>query len=243
MLHWREIQSLSDPVIPQFGATYEASFPIEVRVPQHLIVARIEKKLVGEPAPGVYHLGVAFDGDAMVGGAVFDFLNQTNIGFIDYIFVDRQVRSRGIGQFIYDRVSDTLVRDASRLGQEKLQGILFEIEKEGLATQAEERQQRVRRLRFFLRMGAGIISGLSYLQPPLHPGEGPLPMHLMFHPMGLPEDRLSGSLVLSWISSAYTTIYLNGFGVSGAVLRECLQRVTASTHRGQLMLRRPVERD
>ncbi len=185
MLQWREIESLSDPVIPQFAATYEASFPIEVRVPQQLIVARIEKKLVGDPALGVYHLGVAFDGEAMVGGAVFDFLNQSNIGFIDYIFVDRQLRSRGIGQFIYDRLSDTLGRDASRPGQEKLQGILFEIEKEDLATQAGERQHRVRRLRFFLRMGAGIASGLSYLQPPLHPGEGPLPMHLMFHPIGV----------------------------------------------------------
>lgn len=241
MLHWREIESSSDPVLPQFAATYEASFPIEVLVPQQLIVALIERKLRGELALNVYHLGVAFDGDAMVGGAVFNFLHQASIGFIDYIFVNRQLRGRGIGQFIYDRLSDTLKRDASGSGRGLLQGILFEIEREDLAAEADDRRERMRRLRFFLGRGAGIISGLNYLQPPLHPGKEPLPMHLMFHPIGVPEDQLSDSLVVFWVRSVYTVIYLHECGVSKAILTGCLRRVTASTRRGHLVLRRSVE--
>jgi len=240
MLVWKEIESSADAALSQFFAMYEASFPIEVMIPPRLIETLIERRERLELRLNTLHVGGVFDGDMLVGGAMFDLLHRSNIGFIDYIFVHPQLRGRRIGQFIYGRLRNSLEQDACVSGQKRLRGVLFEIENEHLAARPAERQLRTKRLRFFLRMGAGIISGVNYVQPPLHPGEEPLPMRLLFHPIGVAGEEPSPSLALSWVDDLYTAIYLHEYGVAETILADCLKRVAASMGSSRVVLERPV---
>ncbi len=46
----------------------------------------------------------------------------------------------------------------------------------------------IRRVRFYERLGARLILGYDYWQPPIPP-HGPVPLQLMFHPLGLKESE------------------------------------------------------
>jgi GNAT superfamily N-acetyltransferase len=227
MLDWHAVNSCADPVVPQLLAIYEKSFPIEVSVPPEVIVALIEKE-DHRDFGAVFHIGAALQDDVVVGGAVFIFLRRCNIGFINYIFVESGRRGRGIGEFIYHRLRSVLERDAMTLNKRQLEGIVFEVEREDSTTALGEPTERVRRLRFFGRMGAVILKGLDYVQPPLHAGEGPLPMYLMFDPAGTGEKLLSASRLLSWVENFYQVVYIGVSGLETDLVGESLHRITKS---------------
>lgn len=237
MLDWHAVNSCADPVVPQLLAIYEKSFPLEVLVSPEVIVALIEKGGRRDLGPDVFHIGAALEDDVVVGGAVFMFLRRCNIGFINYIFVESGRRGRGVGEFIYHHLRNILERDAMTLNNRRLEGVVFEVEKEDSPIAFGEPTERIKRLRFFGRMGAAILEGLDYVQPPLHAGEDPLPMYLMFDPIGNREKLLSATRLLSWVEHIYRVVYIGGSGLEADVVGESLHRITESLRVGSVTLR------
>jgi acetyltransferase (GNAT) family protein len=238
-LDWHAVNSCADPVVPQLLAIYEKSFPIEVLVSPEVIVALIEKGDRRDLGAAVFHIGAALEDDVVVGGAVFIFLRRCNIGFINYIFVESGRRGRGVGEFIYHHLRSILERDATALNDRQLEGVLFEVEREDSPTALGEPMEKIKRLRFFGRMGAGILEGLDYVQPPLHAGEDPLPMYLMFEPIGTRKKLPSLTRLVSWVENIYRVVYIGGSGLETKVVGESLHRITESLRVGSVTLRHP----
>ncbi|HSB69692.1 MAG TPA: GNAT family N-acetyltransferase [Candidatus Methylomirabilis sp.] len=239
VLTWWEVQSGRDPTLSSWLATYEESFPFEVRAPSEVIAEQIRRRDLGQAEDDVHHLAAALDGQTVVGGAMFSFLDRSRVGFISYVFVDSRMRGHGIGEWIFRRLLAVLEADSAALHLEPMAGVVFEVEREDLAKTPGEGMERIRRLRFFARLGAGILTGLDYLQPPLHAGEAPLPMYLMYQPMALSSQGLSAGDVLAWVAHIYDAIYVKGAGLSESVVRDCLDRVERSMEGGHVALRRP----
>jgi GNAT superfamily N-acetyltransferase len=225
-------------VLAQWLAIYERSFPRQVRVTPHVIAGQIGPAEPGSAAGDVLHVAAAMDGGVVVGGAMFSLLRRSGLGFVSYIFTAADTRGQGVGTWTYRRLVGALGADAAQ-NRQPLQGVIFEVEREELAETAGEREERIRRLRFFTRMGARILTGLDYLQPPLHAGDAPLRMHLLFDPAGSPEPLPSGDRVLSWITDAYDSIYVRGSGLEAGVVAPCLQRARDSMGHAPVGMRRP----
>jgi len=238
MLTWRNVQSESDPELDKWLAMYERSFPREVLVPREVIAAQINAAARVPFEGDVLHVAAALDGDTIVGGAMFTFLSRSSLGFLSYIFIGPETRGQGFGAWVYQQVKGVLGSDATVRGQ-SLQGIIFEVEREDLAATPGEREERIGRLRFFARVGAHIVTGISYLQPPLHLDEEPLPMYLMFDPAGSQRSALSNERLLAWVEDAYRASYVQGAGLSERVVAECLRQVRESTGELPVGLRRP----
>jgi hypothetical protein len=238
---WHEITSPSDPLLRGFLAIYDDSFPIEVRVPASTIVAAMERQAKDAPMERTRHTCAAILDERVVGGAIFSLLERNAVGFISYIFVGSALRAQGIGEYIYRHIVRTLREDAVRVHRTPLKGVLCEVEREDPALADAERIKRIRRLRFFGRMGAAILTGLHYLQPSLHPAEDPLPMHLMLDPLekGEGDDHVNSRLVLSWIEDIYHSVYLKGGEAEETVLLACHDRVKQSIQSEALDLRQP----
>lgn len=227
MLTWRSVQSESDPVLAKWLGMYERSFPREVLVPREVIAAQINAAARVPVEGDVLHVAAALDGDAIVGGAMFSFLSQSNLGFLSYIFSGPEARGRGVVAWVYRQLTGSLASDATVRGR-SLQGIIFEVEREDLAATPREREERIRRLRFFAKVGAGVVTGIDYLQPPLHSEEEPLPMYLMFEAAGSQGPTLWQKRVIAWVEDAYRVIYVQGAGLSERVVADCLRQVRES---------------
>lgn len=239
MLTLREVQSESDPALAEWLAMYERSFLREVRMPREAIAAQVSAAARVTPEGDVLHVAAALDGDAVVGGAMFTFLSRSNLGFLSYIFIGPETRGRGVGEWVYRQLAGMLGMDATARGQ-SLQGIILEVEREDLAATVRERGERVRRLRFFARVGARIVTGIDYLQPPLHPEAEPVPLYLMFDAVGLQSPALSHERVLAWVDDAYRVVYVQEAGINERVVIDCLRQVRDSMGKQPVGIRRPA---
>lgn len=109
-------------------------------------VGQINKQLMfpNKIFPDKIHLIVAKKGSSLVGFALFYYLHNSNLGYLEYICVLPEYRRLGIGTALYEYALSILRHD-----NEKLQGMLFEVnhEQEGLAE----------RLNFFSKQGAGSV--------------------------------------------------------------------------------------
>ncbi len=238
MLTWRNVESESDPALAKWLAMYERSLPREVLVPREVITAQVNAAARVRVEGDVLHVAAALDADAIVGGAMFTFLSRSSLGFLSYIFIGPEMRGRGVGAWVYRQLTGVLGSDATVRGQ-SLQGVICEVEREDLAATPRELEERVARLRFFARVGARIVTGINYLQPPLHPEEEPLPMYLMFDPAGSQRPTLSHERVLAWVEDAYRAVYTQGAGLSERVVAECLRQVRESMGELPVGIRQP----
>ena len=212
-LTWHEIESGSDPLLVPLLDLYEQSFPTEVMAPR----AAISGALDAAQGRDAYRVAAAVHETSVVGGTVFNLLPRCQIGFLSYIFASRAARGQGVGKFIYNEVVRALLGGGA-------DGLLFEIERPDLATTAPDQAERTRRLRFFTRMGARVVEGLDYLQPPLHPTHSAVRMHLMLHQFAA-APAPSHSAWSSWLDEIYESVYRRGCRLDRHLLRACRSRI------------------
>ncbi len=188
----REVVSLSDAALLRIKEIYTDSFPPEERLGDWFFTQGIESR-AREPRSGwpVYHLLVAEDEGRVAGFAAANYFanegdgSPINLGFLVYLAVEAGGRSRGTGALLYTATRAQLALDARFLAWE-LTGMAFTVERPDAATNEEERSQRERRIAFYLRQGANLLASVEYENPPLHEGDDPIPLHLMYHPAGRP---------------------------------------------------------
>lgn len=117
---------------------------------------------------------MAADGDRLLGFSVFRPLTKASLGYLWYLCVDENTRGMGIGSKLYRETVAWL----QRLGG--LKGMIFEVAR--LDSESHPVYgDPVRRVQFYERLGARLILGYDYIQPPIPP-HGPVPLQLMFHP-------------------------------------------------------------
>jgi len=162
-----EIQELTDwpdELREQSRTLYECSFPVE---------ELRDFDELSERKPGLI---VARDEDVLLGLSIFRALEEASLGYLWYICVDQSTRGRGVGRRLYQRTLDSLTANGN-----SLKGLIFEVER--LDSEAHPVYgDPIRRVKFYERLGARLILGYDYWQPPIPP-HGPVPLQLMYHPL------------------------------------------------------------
>lgn len=179
----REVTSLPEGLAAQAKDLYERSFPEEERNGFDEMIAA----LGGPPeADGRPRLIIAVRDDALLGLSFFKYYREAEIGYLWYICVDLETRGSGIGTKLYQDSVAALIQAARESGG-RIKGIIFEVER--LDSEAHPViGDPIRRVKFYERLGARLILGYDYRQPP-KPPHGPVPLQLMFHPLDLPESE------------------------------------------------------
>lgn len=175
-----ELSSRSDPLLPNWLDLYETSFPLNERLLVSSFLHLLEKKEQGQEE-GVSLSALLDEEKRLVGMAAYQILAQPPVGFLWYIAVSPALRGRGLGTAYYQAIVERVFQAADVL--------LFEVEAPEHCTEAEVRRNAERRIAFYQRNGAALLTGIHYLQS-VGSHVPPTPMHLMIHarrPVTAPE--------------------------------------------------------
>lgn len=167
-----EVNAWPEKYYTQAKELYERSFPIEER-------NDFDQLLNRGPVSDRPRMLISTDEDKLLGFSIFRPFAQASLGYLWYLCVDENTRGMGIGAKLYKQSVDLLQEGQS------LKGMIFEVER--LDSEPHDLYgDPIRRVRFYERLGARLILGYDYWQPPIPP-HGPVPLQLMFHPLGLQD--------------------------------------------------------
>jgi GNAT superfamily N-acetyltransferase len=169
-------RSLDGPADPLYWPTlelYVETFPRDERGPLSEMAAYAS----GSPPPGPWRLEVAEKGGVLAGLIFYGVFPSLPAGFLIFIAASQAFRGSGIGKALLQRTA-----------QECLPGpLLWECERPEAARDAQELAVRLRRLEWFRRQGASLLSK-GHTQPALAPDREPVPLYIL----GLPgQDGLN----------------------------------------------------
>jgi GNAT superfamily N-acetyltransferase len=116
---------------------------------------------------------------------------------LEYMAVDRRVRSRGNGERMF--------RAAMALGRTRAPGQACVIEVDQPGGEVKFGNDPGRRITFYRRMGCRVIAGLDYILP-LDAMGTPPPMMLLVHGMES-ETAISSRRVRDWLAVMYCDVY------------------------------------
>lgn len=180
-----EIQKLvtaPEETMESIRSLYEMSFPKE----ELRSFEQIKQEISSPTEERRTHMIAALDGEKVLGLSIFVLFPTASLGYLWFLCVDPNTRGLGLGGRLYCDSIEWLKRDAKALGVD-LRGVIFEVER--ITTEAHPIfGDPRRRIRFYERLGALMVAGYDYHQPPIPP-HGPVALQLMFHPMvGRPCD-------------------------------------------------------
>jgi GNAT superfamily N-acetyltransferase len=156
-LQFREIERFDDPALPAFLDLYETAFPASERVPVSDIINVLLARQQGKA--GNDHLLAAVDGSGSLAGMAWvEIIRRCSAAYLIYIAVVSPLRGSGAGS----RMMEEIVR---RLRQEEpsLQAIIIELD-DPAGYAGEEREIAEKRIRFYRRLGAKLLTGIHYIQ-------------------------------------------------------------------------------
>ncbi len=192
ILYLYTLDSLDSPELNEALAIYTASFSrVELKP-----VVKITSLLQRDKN---YHIIVAKSNGFVVGMALLYVFKSLGVGLLDYMAIKPQYQRQGIGTKLFQYTFDVFEQET-----DNPTGLLLEIQKEG-ADNIFESQIRRDRIRFYAKLGAKNLAGVTYLLPPQY-GTEPEEMYLMIVPFGNIE-ALPKTLVLRYIKAIYTKLY------------------------------------
>jgi len=145
-------------------------------------------------ASGKTILLIAEVNECVVGFAILWNLEHSDFALLDYLGVDRKLQQMGIGPAIMDEVK----RMSSNWGKD----LILEIEHPG---EGDNREDRKRRLRFYLKSGALILKDVPYLLPAL---DGTVPTAMLLLTIPTAEKKFySGAEITALIRDIYGRVY------------------------------------
>lgn len=173
-----ELTGLSDPLLPAWLDLYETSFPFNERLLISHFWRLLQAKEKGE-ASSVSLSALVERSNTLIGMAAWQYLPQLRLAYLWYLAIQPEARNRGLGAHYYHAILAQAFTKGADLA-------LFEVEMPELAHTDQERALAQRRIAFYKRNGARLLTGIHYLQS-VGDHVPPTPMHLMFHP----RERLS----------------------------------------------------
>ncbi|MBT3070781.1 GNAT family N-acetyltransferase [Rhodomicrobium sp. Az07] len=140
---------------------------------------------------------VAIDNDRVIAFAICYFAPDDSFWLLEYLAVDSNERSGGVGGKTYAA--------ARALAAEVAPGAPCLLEVDAPPTDAPDSDEARRRLSFYRRFGCRRVDGLIYALPFGLPGEVP-PMWLLVD--GLKgQDAVSPGVVATWLRGIYAGVY------------------------------------
>jgi len=190
---------------------YLEAFPDNERQPSDKIKRRI--------ADSEYDLLVVKTNNVVVGFALYYVFEHLFFGLFDYMAVRKEYRNLGLGSKLFYRTYEHFKK-----GNPSGKFLLFEIENPAYGT-ASERSLRVRRQKWYERLGATSIASFEYLMPPMS-GNYPTEMLLMVYAgddqIDINEDTLRRMLI-----AVYDEVYERK--ADDPYLRRMLKRLSGNS--------------
>jgi GNAT superfamily N-acetyltransferase len=165
------LRGLDDPHLLPWMELYELAFPPNERllISDMLEIARAQ----AQDGPHTEYLLSALAGGEFAGLVHYETFPQLGLAGLWGLATRPAIRGQGLGAAIYDALWQRLRADGCR-------GLILEVERPDMTHGEAARQLAVRRIRFYQRLGARLLTGVEYLQT-VGPHQPPLPMHVMIH--------------------------------------------------------------
>jgi ribosomal protein S18 acetylase RimI-like enzyme len=186
-LRFVEITDANDDLLLDWLDLYETSFPPEEKVLVSEFIDLLEEKANGTRPDS--HIQAALQNDRFVALLRYDLGKEPGIAYLWYIAVHPDARSGGIGSACFNEVVRR-ARDA------QLRAVVFEVEISGHFDDSERRECARRRIEFYRRQGALLLTGIQYIQQLPH--QPAIPLHIMVRPIEpvTPQDAFEMAQLL-----------------------------------------------
>jgi GNAT superfamily N-acetyltransferase len=185
-IEFKQLHDTQGELFEQALVLYTESFPPNERHPLSVIKERIES--------GSSKLYVGILSGKVACMALIWHFKTVNFILLDYIAVGANYRSLKIGSVFLAFLIKEGIADGKTM--------VFEVEHPDFG---ENREDRLRRISFYLKNGAYIIDDFVYLLPPLD-GSHPTEMLLMLYP-AQPVDSLTPQSLRALVVSLYKELY------------------------------------
>jgi ribosomal protein S18 acetylase RimI-like enzyme len=166
-----ELCRRTDSLLPDWLDLYETSFPPRERLLVSSFLRLLEKKEQGK-GENIVLSALLDEQGRMAAMAAYQIFVQPPTGYLWYIAVSPALRGNGLGTAYYQAIVEKVFQFTEVL--------LFEVEMPEHCTDAEMRRLAERRIVFYQRNGAALLTGIHYLQS-VGSHVPPTPMHLMVH--------------------------------------------------------------
>lgn len=190
-------------VLEQFIALYEHTFtdPSEKEDPTKWAAA-LQDPEPKSPQPVRQLQVVVKNGPTaeVLGGAVFEYYQESRCGLLSYLAVDASARRQGVARTLMNSVIAKLEEEAKSRG-ETLRAVVAETANPGEVPAGHDSMDAEERLRAMAALGAMKVE-IPYVQPELEPGQGRA-YHLILISFGQPGR--------SFIESQVVTDFLNEY--------------------------------
>jgi len=186
------VKLASDPRFDELVAIYREALPRSERKP----AAKLAKMIA---QPGYIFLVLMLDGE-VVGFAIAVCFERTEACLIEYMAIAGQMRGQGLGNALFKSVVE--------LPEIRDRYLLAEVESE--EAPSADHLDRVRRKRFYRKLGCRQIEGLDYIMPAVSSSTPPA-MNILVYRRELPED-LSKEQLRTWLEDIYVNVYWRSSG-------------------------------
>ncbi|WP_339147158.1 GNAT family N-acetyltransferase [Sutcliffiella sp. BMC8] len=220
-IQWVEISEDNLINLENVMELYDQAFPIEVREPHSVFLQSLQYAKTRRP--NNYHFLIGLEGDQLVSFATGHYFADVNSGFIVYIATNPLVRSNGLGTKTLAELEDLLFKDAISAGNSSLKAIFLETETEDIVHTEEEKQDCIKRDRFFARNNYKKYEEIKYLQPSLHNEVEDIPLNLFIK--NLDMIKQSKEEIKKAIRAIYKEKYSFVNGIDKKVLNNCLKKM------------------
>lgn len=163
------LTGLNDPHLLPWLELYELSFPPAER----LLIATMLELVIRQSQDGPHdeYLLSALDGDEFAGLAHYRRFPEHGLAGLWGLATQPELRGRGLGAAIYTALWQ-------RLRAEECRALIFEVERPDATPDDAAREFATRRIGFYRRMGARLLTGIDYMQR-IGPHQPPVPMYIM----------------------------------------------------------------
>ncbi|MED3795287.1 GNAT family N-acetyltransferase [Niallia alba] len=215
-IRWEEITYENLTNIEKVFAIYDEAFPIEVREPQDIFYQSLD--YAKTRLPNGFRFLVGYEGEKLVSFATGHYFAEANIGFIVYIATNPLIRSKGLGTKTLVKIEELLNEDAISAGNVSLRATILETEKQEIVHNKAEKEDCIKRNRFFERNGYKKIDEIQYIQPPLNNGDSNVPLNLFIN-----KNDVSKEEIIKYIQIIYKEKYCFVNRIDKQVLKSCLE--------------------
>ncbi|MCW3095255.1 MAG: acetyltransferase, N-acetylglutamate synthase [Chthonomonadaceae bacterium] len=175
-LELHRIDGITDPYLLPALRIYEQAFPL---YEQTTTSSWIENLLDRSESARIFVVALDRESDQVAGMAFYETcrsVSQPPVVYLWYLCTRVDLRGQGLGRKIYQMLTERLFATGAR-------AIVFEVERPDavLLHGPDAAELAARRIRWYQRNGALLLSNVDYLQH-VDNGLPPTPMYLMIHP-------------------------------------------------------------
>lgn len=169
-LHLHPILSLYDDHLYPWLDLYETAFPPIERIPVSSMLRGIRQHELGQ-VPRSEYLAAVDAEDQFVGMVQWVWRPEYDTAYLGYFAITPERRGSGLGSQVYRMIIDRAAQYGALL-------MAFDVEQPERQTTPAACELALRRIRFYQRQGAGLLSGLEFFY-----GEPPMRQYVMVHPI------------------------------------------------------------